>query len=315
MSSLSNQNCVQFRSAQEGCDVQAKWRHVNQTPAGWYPDPEQIGTQRYWDGANWTEQRAPFAAPAVLSPPPTAFSPPVHTPSMVPPAKKGCLKPVLIGLGVVVLLGAIGAATSKKKAAVVTTQLRAVGVTSAESTVFVEPVVAETIPLVETTVVDTSVVDTSVVVDTTVPGIQETRSQENAREKANDYLTSGAFSKNGLVKQLEFEGFSNADAVYGVGAVEVEWKEQAVKKAAEYLTTGAFSKAGLIKQLNFEGFTAEEANFGVEAKPVDWNEEAAKKAAEYLSSGSFSKQSLTTQLQFEGFTPSEATYGVGTTGL
>ena len=30
-----------------------------QTPPGWYPDPHDPGTQRYWDGAQWTESRAP----------------------------------------------------------------------------------------------------------------------------------------------------------------------------------------------------------------------------------------------------------------
>jgi hypothetical protein len=28
-------------------------------PAGWYADPERAGQQRYWDGAAWTEHRAP----------------------------------------------------------------------------------------------------------------------------------------------------------------------------------------------------------------------------------------------------------------
>lgn len=29
-------------------------------PAGWYPDPTQPGSQRYWDGNEWTDQRAPL---------------------------------------------------------------------------------------------------------------------------------------------------------------------------------------------------------------------------------------------------------------
>ena len=28
-------------------------------PANWYPDPEVPGQQRYWDGTQWTEHRAP----------------------------------------------------------------------------------------------------------------------------------------------------------------------------------------------------------------------------------------------------------------
>lgn len=30
-------------------------------PAGWYPHPSMPGTQRYWDGAKWTEHVAPLA--------------------------------------------------------------------------------------------------------------------------------------------------------------------------------------------------------------------------------------------------------------
>lgn len=29
------------------------------TPAGWYPDPDDAGQQRYWDGQAWTEHRTP----------------------------------------------------------------------------------------------------------------------------------------------------------------------------------------------------------------------------------------------------------------
>jgi hypothetical protein len=31
-------------------------------PAGWYPEPGRPGTQRYWDGNEWTEHRAPIAS-------------------------------------------------------------------------------------------------------------------------------------------------------------------------------------------------------------------------------------------------------------
>lgn len=30
------------------------------TKAGWYPDPTQPQTQRYWDGDAWSEHRAPL---------------------------------------------------------------------------------------------------------------------------------------------------------------------------------------------------------------------------------------------------------------
>ncbi len=33
------------------------------TAPGWYADPSAPGQQRYWDGAQWTEQVAPGAAP------------------------------------------------------------------------------------------------------------------------------------------------------------------------------------------------------------------------------------------------------------
>lgn len=34
---------------------------VPDVPPGWYPDPSQVGTQRYWDGRIWTDQMAPLA--------------------------------------------------------------------------------------------------------------------------------------------------------------------------------------------------------------------------------------------------------------
>src|SRR5699024_8256775 len=36
------------------------------TPAGWYPDPQQQGQLRYWDGARWTEHQAPAQGAAPM---------------------------------------------------------------------------------------------------------------------------------------------------------------------------------------------------------------------------------------------------------
>lgn len=33
-------------------------------PPGWHPDPQHPNSWRYWDGATWTDQRAPMQAPS-----------------------------------------------------------------------------------------------------------------------------------------------------------------------------------------------------------------------------------------------------------
>ncbi|WP_286161075.1 Ltp family lipoprotein [Arthrobacter sp. MYb213] len=90
-----------------------------------------------------------------------------------------------------------------------------------------------------------------------------TLSQQNALSKASDYLDYTAFSKIGLIKQLEFEGFSNGDAKWAVERVSVDWNEQAALKAADYLDYTSFSKSGLTDQLIFEGYTKKQAAYGV----------------------------------------------------
>jgi Protein of unknown function (DUF2510) len=50
---------------------------MSTTPAGWFPDPQQPGVQRYWDGAQWTEHTAPLPAPLPVSIPMGPPAPPV----------------------------------------------------------------------------------------------------------------------------------------------------------------------------------------------------------------------------------------------
>lgn len=89
-----------------------------------------------------------------------------------------------------------------------------------------------------------------------------TPGQQNATRKAADYLKFTAFSRTGLIKQLEFEKFTTDDATWAVDHVTVDWNDQAVKKAKSYLDMTSFSHPGLVDQLVFEGFTPEQAEHG-----------------------------------------------------
>lgn len=87
---------------------------------------------------------------------------------------------------------------------------------------------------------------------------------KSAVQKAKDYLRVMAFSYSGLVDQLEYEGYSYEDAVYGVDNCGADWNEQAVKKAKSYLDIMSFSRDGLISQLEYDGFTHDQAVYGAE---------------------------------------------------
>lgn len=90
-----------------------------------------------------------------------------------------------------------------------------------------------------------------------------TVSQQNAKGKAADYLDFTAFSRTGLIKQLEFDKFSTADATWAVDHLKVDWNAQAAVKAQDYLDFTSFSRSGLIDQLVFDGFNAAQAEYGV----------------------------------------------------
>lgn len=42
-------------------------------PAGWYPDVERPGEERWWNGALWTEHHRPVLDPTLTAAPPTSF--------------------------------------------------------------------------------------------------------------------------------------------------------------------------------------------------------------------------------------------------
>jgi hypothetical protein len=192
------------------------------TAPGWFPDPSDPSRQRYFDGKAWTENYAPIGPP---------------TQAIGQPAKPGMSTGMKIGLGVgaavlgLIALGSIGNSDN----------------TSASS--------SRTAPASRTVVVTPT---------TTQSGF--TPAQDNAIAKAESYLDYTAFSRKGLIEQLEFSQFSTADATFAVEHLEangsVDWNEQAVKKAKSYLEYTSFSLQGLVEQLEFSGFTPAQAQYG-----------------------------------------------------
>jgi hypothetical protein len=71
------------------------------------------------------------------------------------------------------------------------------------------------------------------------------------------------FSRLGLIDQLLYEGFSEADATYGVDVQGADWFQQAAISAADYIRyVGGFSRQSMIDQLLYERFTQAEAEHG-----------------------------------------------------
>ena len=92
-----------------------------------------------------------------------------------------------------------------------------------------------------------------------------TTSQKNAVNKAKSYLDFAGFSRDGLVAQLEFDKFSNADAIYGADNAGADWNVEAEQKAKSYMEFSSFSRQGLIDQLEFDKFTTAQATHGADS--------------------------------------------------
>jgi hypothetical protein len=92
-----------------------------------------------------------------------------------------------------------------------------------------------------------------------------TPGQRNAQAAAYSYLVIlGGFSRQGLIDQVVFEGYSVSDATVGVDSLHVDWFDQAVKSALDYIACcSPWSRQGLIDQLLFEKFTLAQATYGV----------------------------------------------------
>lgn len=87
----------------------------------------------------------------------------------------------------------------------------------------------------------------------------------NAINTAKRYLNYSGFSRQGLIKQLEFEGYPTESATYAVDNCDANWNEECAETAQNYLNYSSFSRDGLYQQLQFEGFTDEQIQYGLSA--------------------------------------------------
>jgi hypothetical protein len=189
------------------------------------------------------------------------------TPGGQPPKKSNKMKWILGGVAAFLLIG-IGSAMAgggSKPAATSTPSASPTVSASASATASETPSATATPTVTEDAVVETPTPTPTPTPKPTPTVKPETVSQSNARDKAESYLAMTAFSRTGLIKQLQFEGFSKADSTYGVDATHTNWNEQAALKAQSYLDMTSFSRSSLISQLKFEGFTTAQAKYGVKS--------------------------------------------------
>ena len=142
-----------------------------------------------------------------------------------------------------------------------------------------------------------------------------TRGEQNALDQARNYLDIMAFSRTGLIEQLEYKGYTSSEAEYAAENCGADWYEQAVLKAESYLNVSHFSRAGLIDTLEYAGFTTSEAEYAVGQCDVDWYEQAVLKAKDYLEIKSFSRSGLIDMLEYVGFSYSQASAAATAVGL
>jgi hypothetical protein len=97
-----------------------------------------------------------------------------------------------------------------------------------------------------------------------------TQQQKSAAEEGQEYLSTMAFSQQGLIDQLDSPdggGYSVNDATVAVDSLTVNWNAEAVQAANEYLATQPFSCNDLIQQLDSPDgseFTVAQATYGAQ---------------------------------------------------
>lgn len=317
---------------------------MNSTPPpGWYPDNNEGGGHRYWDGQQWTDHTAPRG----IEPPHAGH--PAHLGATPVGGATGtahrswflrhkAISGVLAFLLFVFIVGTVGSDSEDP--------LPAASDTSDEA---VDDSVAEVAPVTEP---DPEPVDTDgdgVVDDDDVrpkdPKIQTSDDIDTDKDGVpnfeDDFPRNAAYSKDAdgdsvpdqnddFPKDPKYsqdtDGDGVADSPDAFPSDPSRSKitlamDNALASAYDYLDYSSFSRQGLIDQLSSKygaGFNVVDATWAVDQLDADWKKQAVRSAKEYLDYSSFSRQGLIDQLSSPygaQFTLEEATYAVNMIGL
>ena len=104
--------------------------------------------------------------------------------------------------------------------------------------------------------------------DDALPQVSETMT---ALEDAQSYISYFAMSRETLISQLVYDGFSAEEAAAAADNCGADWNEQAVKSAQSYLDTMEFTYEELVDQLEYDKFTPEQAKYGADNCGRSWN--------------------------------------------
>lgn len=92
-----------------------------------------------------------------------------------------------------------------------------------------------------------------------------TENQQKALDKANEYVDTLPLSRKGLIKQLEYDGYTTAVATYAADNCSANWNKEAKEMAEQYMDSTTYTYKDMVQQLETEGFTKEQAKFGAKA--------------------------------------------------
>lgn len=92
-----------------------------------------------------------------------------------------------------------------------------------------------------------------------------TENQQKALDKANEYVDTLPLSRKGLIKQLEYDGYTTDVATYAADNCSANWNKEAKEMAEQYMDSTTYTYKDMVQQLETEGFTKEQAKFGAKA--------------------------------------------------